>query len=77
MGGFIPPDDFPEEADGEGGGWAKTEASEVRAKPPGRPEQRAGPTQKNGGINQSEPTTTIEKVFKGYLYPCPILLLRL
>lgn len=43
------PDVFPEESDGEGGGGAKTEASEIRAEPPGLPEQRARPSQENGG----------------------------
>lgn len=43
------PDVFPEESNGEGGGGAETETSAIRAEPPGQPEQRAGPPQKNGG----------------------------
>lgn len=42
-------DEFPEESDGEGGGGAQTETAEVRAEPPGQPDQRAGPPQENGG----------------------------
>lgn len=40
---------LPEESDGEGGGGAETETTEVRAKPPGQPDQRARPPQENGG----------------------------
>lgn len=40
----------PEESDGERHGGAETEAAEVRAKPAGQPDQRAGPPQENGGV---------------------------
>lgn len=40
---------LPEEADGEGDGGAETEAAEVRTKPSGLSDQRAGPLQENGG----------------------------
>lgn len=43
------PDVSPEESDGEGGGGAETETSEVRAEPSGQSDQRAGPPQENGG----------------------------
>lgn len=43
------PDVCPEESDGERGGGAETETSEIRAEPPGQPETRAGPPQENGG----------------------------
>lgn len=43
------PDTSPEDSNREGGGGAQTEASEIRAEPPGQPEQRAGPLQENGG----------------------------
>ncbi len=43
------PDVLPEDSDGEGGGGAEAETVEVRAEPPGQPDQRAGPPQENGG----------------------------
>ena len=42
-------DVLSERSDGEGGGGAETETAEVRAEPPGQPDQRAGPPQENGG----------------------------
>lgn len=46
---FSFPDVLPKESNREGGGGAETETAEVRADPPGQPDQGAGLPQENGG----------------------------
>lgn len=46
---FCFPGEYSEKANGEGDAGAETKAAEVRAEPPGVPDQRAGPAGQNGG----------------------------
>lgn len=58
-------DEFPEESDGEGGKGAQTETAEVRAEPPGQPDQRAGPLQKSRGVSHCQIAVLSKSHFKG------------